>query len=145
NAAMSFACSVKTATITRCLLLSSQRWLSVVNAGNQSAMKSLRPVFSMPATAGATGVTRCLHTQPFDQQRPLICYNCRKPGHLAKDCPSGVICHNCGQEGHLSRDCKSLPRCHNCGQEGHLAKNCPSPVKCRICGQEGHLAANCPG
>ena len=36
----------------------------------------------------------------------IICYRCRKPGHISSNCPDkDTICFNCGQKGHTQRDC----------------------------------------
>ncbi|GAB5358224.1 hypothetical protein AAMO2058_000439700 [Amorphochlora amoebiformis] len=36
----------------------------------------------------------------------MVCYECNKKGHLARDCPNSERkCWHCNQEGHLSRDC----------------------------------------
>lgn len=48
------------------------------------------------------------------QGRVSRCYECRKPGHLARNCP-------------LSSRRTSFPRCFRCDQPGHMARNCPHP------------------
>ena len=38
-----------------------------------------------------------------------LCYNCRRPGHLAKECPgAGPICHCCKIVGHEVEDCPRM-------------------------------------
>ena len=41
-----------------------------------------------------------------------LCYNCKKPGHLSKDCTvedgenSKMLCFKCNEYGHMARSCK---------------------------------------
>ena len=40
-----------------------------------------------------------------------LCYNCKKPGHLSKDCTvedgenSKMLCFKCNEYGHMARSC----------------------------------------
>ena len=68
--------------------------------------------------------------------RTVECYNCRKTGHISRDCPDSKdekVCYNCNESGHLKRNCPELAavgdeddrECYNCRQKGHLSGQCP--------------------
>ena len=80
----------------------------------------------------------------------MLCFHCRKPGHLLSECPDaqkeamerkgGTVlqpsgqCYKCGSADHTSRECRSKRKggdafafavCFICKETGHLAKACP--------------------
>jgi cellular nucleic acid-binding protein len=68
---------------------------------------------------------------------PMRCGNCRKEGHLIRECPEPLICPRCGKD-HMLRDCPEPAVCRSCGEEGHMAKECPTRVDtCKNCGETG--------
>ena len=70
---------------------------------------------------------------PYDFNPSGVCYNCWKPGHLAKNCSDDSVCGKCSQN-HKTRDCTSNTfKCINCTRQGlddvnHPAysRKCPS-------------------
>jgi hypothetical protein len=62
--------------------------------------------------------------------RTTICYNCKKTGHISRDCPDPRKCNVCGEPGHFAKDCSQRSdrrnvKCYACGQYGHLSIDCP--------------------
>ena len=39
-------------------------------------------------------------------QKELVCFHCKKKGHISKYCRNKLTCYNCGKVGHLKRNCK---------------------------------------
>ena len=59
------------------------------------------------------------------QEGPVLCFNCRRPGHLARQCRAG----------------RSRGACFSCGQFGHFAARCPGNER----GEEASAPASSPG
>jgi len=72
-----------------------------------------------------------------------ICQNCRRYGHMNRQCPFPAVCNNCLNEGHQAWECTNDPVCHNCKQIGHMGRDCTRTVVCERCGMEGHTWINC--
>ena len=58
--------------------------------------------------------------------RPLICYRCWLPGHIARACKSQEKCRVCSGP-HSDPECTKAPTCPTCQASGHIAatKDCP--------------------
>merc|ERR1711994_1215474 len=75
----------------------------------------------------------------------IVCFNCRKPGHLLVDCPDTKV----KEEPNNKKDSNANTHCFKCGDSNHTSKECVSKLKggdayrfavCFICKEIGHLA-----
>ncbi|KAL1282487.1 hypothetical protein QQF64_001290, partial [Cirrhinus molitorella] len=77
-------------------------------------------------------------------EKTITCHNCRKSGHLSKNCPTPrklPCCSLCGLQGHLLRTCPNR-HCSNCSLPGHTYDDCLERAYwhkcCHRCGMTGH-------
>lgn len=99
------------------------------------------------------------------KKKGVICFRCRKKGHLISECKETVekkdICFTCGSSDHNVHNCpkgldySNMPYavCFICGENGHLSSKCsinkdkgiyPKGGGCYECGSNEHLAKECP-
>ncbi|KAI9295463.1 hypothetical protein K502DRAFT_218919 [Neoconidiobolus thromboides FSU 785] len=81
----------------------------------------------------------------------MVCFNCRKPGHSVKDCPTNSTA-NPNLDTELDTVELATGICYHCGTMEHSSKNCDHinrkkhPFKfatCFLCREDGHLASKC--
>lgn len=98
-----------------------------------------------------------------EEEEEQRCFLCGGKGHSSKECPEET-CYQCKKPGHRARDCTAkgmkrkirrkcgpprdlIPDCYVCGKQGHLdcsLENMPSgTLSCYNCGLKGHNGANC--
>lgn len=89
-------------------------------------------------------------TSRYFAPRPIQCRNCRKNGHLSRDCPEPLRqrCIFCCEEGHQFKSCPQAI-CHNCYTPGHKLSDCKEArldwkMPCDRCWMTGHTEQMCP-
>ncbi|XP_043099656.1 LOW QUALITY PROTEIN: zinc finger CCHC domain-containing protein 7 [Puntigrus tetrazona] len=83
-------------------------------------------------------------------EKSITCHNCKKSGHLSKNCPTPKkvpCCSLCGVQGHVLRICPNR-YCSNCSLPGHISDNCLEKAywhkRCHRCDMTGHFSDACP-
>lgn len=83
-----------------------------------------------------------------NRNRGKVCFNCRREGHRAQDCPESTTTTTT-----ITSDGKKPARqiCYRCGKSDHSLKQCrlhPSKglpfAECFVCKERGHITSNCP-
>lgn len=83
----------------------------------------------------------------YHEKRSSFCNNCKKKGHLSKDCmePRNTKCYICGRD-HVWSMCHQR-MCGRCLEYGHTTKKCrykACELTCNLCKMRGHTVNDCP-
>lgn len=67
----------------------------------------------------------------FKDNPHILCFRCKKYGHISKICPDEFmdnqrVCYYCLSEDHVYANCTNI-LCFKCREVGHEAKDCPNP------------------
>jgi len=99
----------------------------------EQAPMSFTAAIAFPTTQGEDPIYVVFGAPDFPEpkdleelQLKLSCFNCKQPGHRAKDCPLPKIrrCKNCDEPDHSTRACPKPTQCLNCGAKSHMFGDC---------------------
>lgn len=104
-----------------------------------------------PSTIHQAPSARRLETEVESRryfQETLVCYECRKSGHVARECKERppLVCALCGEMGHRKSRCHRRV-CGVCELTGHNERDCFQRRpwrKCMPCIYPDHCASACP-
>lgn len=91
------------------------------------------------------------YDQRYFKDNPyVLCYRCKKYGHISKLCPDEFmdnqrVCYYCLSSDHVYAECRNFV-CYKCRKIGHSAKDCTAPevrLICTSCNKKGHSDATC--
>lgn len=78
----------------------------------------------------AVGNIYCNVEKFIFRNRPILCYNCYKYGHVAKWCSNKTVCGNCSKKHATAISQSEKTTCCNCkGTHEAWSKNCPEYEK----------------
>lgn len=83
-----------------------------VRGGSYSSVKLTEAQMSCLKAELCTAEDTCLECGSKDHfvkncpiRGPMVCHNCKEPGHRASACPYPIICHKCQGSGHRADQC----------------------------------------
>ena len=90
------------------------------------------PVDTRTKSKNGQGVKR---SKKLPADKPdTICWRCKQPGHLKRDCPVPPFCVKCRQEGHLP---------YNCPQQNNRNASANIPAQATVDHQFSNIRNNC--
>ena len=80
---------------------------------------SSSPLQHIPKSANGEGVKSSKPESKSSAPNGRLCFNCKQPGHLKKDCPEQLYCSKCRTRGHVPARCPSKQQGNRPNQEGN--------------------------
>ena len=80
---------------------------------------SSSPPQHIPKSANGKGVKSSKPESRSSAPNGRLCFHCKQPGHLKKDCPEQLYCSKCRTRGHVPARCPSKQQGNRPNQEGH--------------------------